>query len=133
GTHPSRFGDLTVGLTEGWWAFADHDLRPSYALLSREQWLDLLAEMGFRQATVLEPAGHDSQAFTRQAVIVAQGAAAKRSIPTEGNWLILADNNVGPALAVQLAGAFVATPGESFGQLGDNHFQLDPAEPAHFE
>ncbi len=50
GTVPQRFGDITVGLTEGWWRFADHDLRPSYPLISRAGWTQLLSEEGFEDA-----------------------------------------------------------------------------------
>ena len=47
-TAPQRWFDLTVGLTPGWWAFTDEELRPGYATLKREQWLKLLPECGFR-------------------------------------------------------------------------------------
>src|SRR5262249_4113287 len=29
GTRPQRWIDLSFGLTEGWWKFTDHELRPS--------------------------------------------------------------------------------------------------------
>ncbi|MGH8573041.1 MAG: methyltransferase, partial [Gammaproteobacteria bacterium] len=38
GTAPLRFIDLIFGLTEGWWHFADPDLRPAHPLLSAERW-----------------------------------------------------------------------------------------------
>lgn len=47
GVLPQRFGDLTVGLTEGWWSFSDTELRPDYALLNPERWLHLLGATGF--------------------------------------------------------------------------------------
>jgi len=50
GTGRQRWVDLTFGLTEGWWRFADTDLRPSYPLLSPQQWLDLLQAVGFAAA-----------------------------------------------------------------------------------
>jgi len=40
--------DLTVGFTEGWWRFADRDLRPDYALIGKQDWASLLSESGFR-------------------------------------------------------------------------------------
>ncbi|MBD2533570.1 polyketide synthase dehydratase domain-containing protein [Nostoc flagelliforme FACHB-838] len=46
-TAKSRMFDLIFGLTEGWWKFADTDLRPTYPLLSSYQWRSLLLEMGF--------------------------------------------------------------------------------------
>jgi acyl transferase domain-containing protein/acyl carrier protein len=46
-TRRPRFGDLTVGYTDGWWRFTDTARRPDYALLTRAQWLALFAEQGF--------------------------------------------------------------------------------------
>ncbi len=69
-TRPTRFGDLTVGLTDGWWAFADPDLRPDYALLPRERWLALLEESGFEEAIAV-PAAADG-VLAQQAVILAR-------------------------------------------------------------
>ena len=54
GTKPQAFGDLTVGMTEGWWRFRDSDLRSSYPLLSRDRWLKLLEEEHFT-AAALDP------------------------------------------------------------------------------
>ncbi|WP_027133348.1 SDR family NAD(P)-dependent oxidoreductase [Geminicoccus roseus] len=39
--------DLVFGLTEGWWRFADRDLRPNYPLLTEAGWSALLVEEGF--------------------------------------------------------------------------------------
>jgi hypothetical protein len=36
GAWPDRWLDLTFGLTDGWWRFADLDLRPQHPLLSVE-------------------------------------------------------------------------------------------------
>ena len=48
------FGTLTFGLLDGWWAFADPDLRLAGApLLSAMQWLNLLGEEGFVGARYL--------------------------------------------------------------------------------
>jgi malonyl CoA-acyl carrier protein transacylase/SAM-dependent methyltransferase len=46
-TRPTGLLDLTFGLTEGWWRFADHALRPDHALLSPMQWRDLLRNCHF--------------------------------------------------------------------------------------
>ena len=37
GTRPLRFGDLIVGLTDGWWKFKDTGLRPSHALMAKRE------------------------------------------------------------------------------------------------
>ena len=50
GTGPARWVDLIFGLTEGWWKFADTDLRPSHPLLSRARWISLLGEIGLGDA-----------------------------------------------------------------------------------
>src|SRR6185503_4106632 len=49
-TAARRWVDIVFGLTEGWWRFADQDLRPDHPLLSREAWSRLLQESGFDTA-----------------------------------------------------------------------------------
>jgi microcystin synthetase protein McyG len=68
-----RFGDLTVGMTEGWWRFADAQRRQSYPLMRRQQWLDLFSELGIRGAA-LEEDGPVRVLTERQTILVAQAA-----------------------------------------------------------
>ncbi len=49
GTGPRRLLDLIFGLTEGWWKFADLELRPQYPLLPPADWGRLLADEGFAE------------------------------------------------------------------------------------
>ena len=49
-TSARRWVDIVFGLTDGWWRFADKDLRPDHPLLSRESWSKLLREEGFETA-----------------------------------------------------------------------------------
>ena len=73
GTRPLAQLDLVFGATEGWWAFADHDLRPEHPLISGERWLSLLAEAGLVASTVVSEAG-------AQAVLCARRAPAPRVV-----------------------------------------------------
>ncbi len=66
-----RFGDLTVGMTEGWWRYTDAPRRQSYPLLHRRQWLTLFSEVGLRGAA-LEEDGPFSALTSRQTILVAQ-------------------------------------------------------------
>src|SRR5690606_27383910 len=38
GTRPEPWVDLTFGLTEGWWRFRDHPLRPDHPLIGGDDW-----------------------------------------------------------------------------------------------
>ena len=69
-----RFGDLTVGMTEGWWRYTDAPRRQSYPLLHRRQWLDLFSELGLRGAA-LEEDGPFRALTGRQTILVAQPGA----------------------------------------------------------
>jgi microcystin synthetase protein McyG len=71
GTAPQRFGDLTVGMTEGWWRFADAPRRRHYPLISRGSWLSLLSEAGF-QCVALEEEGPASTLTRQQTILIAQ-------------------------------------------------------------
>jgi len=91
GTARQRWIDLIFGLTEGWWRFTDHQLRPSYPLLSASQWQSLLQENGLTHATTLSNDPSSKASVLQQAVIVAQKAATSLSHRTGENWLIFAD------------------------------------------
>ena len=87
-TAPQAWFDLTVGLTEGWWCFEDHDLRPDYSTLGSERWRHLLVDCGFGAVAVV--AGDPAQrgAFGLNALLIAQAGAA----PEARDWLIYADS-----------------------------------------
>ena len=87
---PQRFGDLTVGLTPGWWSFTDHDLRRDYALLSTTAWLDLLESAGFVSPASL-PAEPDGRAvLVQQSVLVARAPTTTARAGQQDGWLVLA-------------------------------------------
>ncbi len=66
-----RFGDLTVGMTDGWWRYTDAPRRQSYPLISRQQWLDLFSELGLSGAA-LEEDGPFKVLRERQSLLIAQ-------------------------------------------------------------
>ena len=47
GTQPNRWGDLTFGLSEGWWRCRDTQLRRDYPLIGSSDWLNVLSDRGF--------------------------------------------------------------------------------------
>lgn len=87
GTAPQRFGDLTVGLLEGWWSFRDTNRR-SYALMPRSQWLSLLADEGF-ESPVAIPGDDAGPVLSQQAVFVARVPEDKELV--RRRWLIVPD------------------------------------------
>ena len=132
GTGPQRWVDLTFGMTEGWWRFADPDLRPSYALLSRQGWLELLSAAGFSRGVTV-PSGGGAENDLGQTVVLARGprpaAAAAAASPAAGRWLILGDRGgVGRSLAGRLE-----ERGESsvLVEPGGPH-AVDPTRPEDF-
>ncbi len=100
-TGKQRFSDLTVGMTEGWWAFTDKELRPSHALLSQGQWQQVLDEMGFIE-TVAVPGLERGGILSQQAVIVSRTAQRSTKIESDVPWLVLSD---GSGTGVKLAEA----------------------------
>lgn len=85
-TAPQRWFDLTVGLTSGWWAFSDLDLRPDYATLSRERWQALLRECGFAASAAAPTRPGAAGCLTLQSLLLARVAPA-----APGTWLLLDD------------------------------------------
>ncbi|WP_238845871.1 type I polyketide synthase [Nostoc edaphicum] len=97
GTRPSSWLDLIFGLTEGWWRFQDKDLRPTYPLISTQQWHNLLQVNGFTNVADITPNSVLPEVLAQQAVIVAQ------SDQESGEWLIITDySELGDAIAQQL-------------------------------
>ena len=140
GTAPLRFIDLIFGLTEGWWRFSDHELRPSHALLSATRWRELLEETGFKQAITLSSNLEEGGVFSRQAVVIAQ-ATDLRQDPAEKapeHWLVFADSGgIGRHLGMRLQSrgdiySFVF-PGKNFEQIAEREFRIDPNNPDDFQ
>jgi acyl transferase domain-containing protein/NADPH:quinone reductase-like Zn-dependent oxidoreductase/acyl carrier protein len=94
-TAPQRWFDLTVGLTEGWWAFTDTELRPDYPTLSRQRWLALLEECGFGAAAAL-PEGSPKGALGLQSLFLGRSERPART------WHIVGQGEVATALAERL-------------------------------
>jgi acyl transferase domain-containing protein/acyl carrier protein/predicted O-methyltransferase YrrM len=89
-TAPQRFGDVTVGLLDGWWAYTDLDRR-DYALMPRERWRAVLDDAGFAQQAVIVDAGAGAgPVLDQQAIFVAQLPASVVARSSE-RWLIVAD------------------------------------------
>ena len=114
GATQKRFGDLTVGLLEGWWAFTDTHRR-DYALMSREAWLDALRSAGFIAPSVIVDADAGT-VLAQQAIYVAQAPSAHEST-SRSRWLIVPDQT---GVAAHLA--------EALRQLGDDVIVLAARE-----
>ncbi len=108
GTAPQRFGDLTVGLTDGWWAFTDTQRR-SYALMPREEWIRLFNESGLEDVVAI-PGDNAGAALSQQAVFVARAnqspnapnAQSTHAAPSL-SWLIVGEpNHTADVIAQQL-------------------------------
>ena len=71
--------DLTVGFTNGWWRFTDQDLRPEYALIGREAWVQVLRECGFGEVALLPEQSTGVGVLDKQCLISA--VATKQEAP----------------------------------------------------
>ncbi|MCB0123857.1 MAG: methyltransferase, partial [Caldilineaceae bacterium] len=124
-TRPTRLVDLTFGLTDGWWRFAD--ARQEHPLVDEATWQDLLHANGFAGVAAVggQPVG--------QSVLVAQ--ADQTALPLQRPWLLFADRTgVATALADRLRhqgdAPILVYAGESRRQLDEHRYQiaLDKAE-----
>ena len=61
--------DLVFGMTPGWWAFEDTNLRKDHPMPDAEQWLRVLQDTGFASSLSSD---HSAAPFNRQAVVVAK-------------------------------------------------------------
>ncbi len=145
GTRPLRFGDLIVGLTDGWWRFTDTELRPSHALLSEGKWQALLADAGFTDV-VISPEGGQDGVLANQCLLLARGpriAAEETETPaasrtTSGRWMIFADRaglgeSLGRLLRSAAASCVTVVAGNRYECLGDASYQIDPRNIADYQ
>ena len=94
--------DLTFGLLDGWWRFADA-YRPDHALAAPTVWPRALTDAGFEEAQVLGTDASDGGLPLGPGIIVAQGPAEVVEAP--GVWVLAADSG---GVAAELAGALAA-------------------------
>ncbi len=139
GTCPLLWLDIIFGLTEGWWKFEDHDLRPSYPLLSASQWEHVLRENGFSQTTTLMPEYADLAMLSWQTVI----AARHNRLPEQADrdqpetWLMFSDTQgIGGHIAARLREqgdqCVLVYPGTAYHQKTDNEYFIQPTAAEDF-
>ncbi|HEX5633730.1 MAG TPA: KR domain-containing protein, partial [Gemmatimonadales bacterium] len=110
GTRAHRWVDVTFGLTEGWWRFADEDLRPAYPLLDPARWRALLEDVGFSSAASVY-GDAEGLGLGRQSILVAReplataAAAEPATAWPAGRLLVLGDGSGLGASVAALAGA----------------------------
>lgn len=131
-TAPQPWIDVTFGLTEGWWRFSDADLRPTYPLLGRQAWLDLLEEVDFIQTASIADPSEDGD----HALILAQAPADKQAGGSPGDWLVFADGGgAGLRIAEHLRGrgerCVLVHPGNTY-SFSDGVCVLPPHSPDAF-
>jgi microcystin synthetase protein McyG len=135
GTGPQQWLDLIFGTLEGWWRFADKDLRPAHPLISPKEWTRLLAHVGFEEAAVFPDEGE--QGLRKQCVIVARGPRAEVSCDVASEWLIFADKRGIADQLVELIAArgepyILVSAGETFAPVDVKNFEINPANPDDF-
>jgi NADPH:quinone reductase-like Zn-dependent oxidoreductase/SAM-dependent methyltransferase/acyl carrier protein len=144
GTRPLRFGDLIVGLTDGWWKFEDTELRPSHALMANGKWRTLLADSGFTDV-VISPEGEGDGVLGNQSLILCHGprlagvetatfADIKKS---RARWIVFADRGgLGESLRTLLqspsGNCVTVFAGCRYEALGGENYQIDPGSPDDF-
>ena len=93
--------DLTFGLLDGWWRFADA-YRPDHALAAPAVWRQALGAAGFEGARVLGADTFDGGRPLGPGIVMARGPSD--IAPPPGAWIIAPDRGeTGAALAAALA------------------------------
>jgi len=88
GTRPERWIDLTFGLTAGWWRF-DDSIRTNYPLLSRERWLELLADTGFEQTETVPTEDDGSTLLLTRRTMETLELPEPTKLKRPGKWLLI--------------------------------------------
>ena len=132
-TLPPHWVDLTFGMTDGWWSFSDHDLRPSYPLLSEATWRDFLPTAGFEGVQVFSDKATPQESGNSVVVGRAEQVDLEPHQPRveQGPWVVLADADGLAERYIALlgdaaAGSVVVTGGEAFEQFDEQRFRVRP-------
>ena len=136
GTGPQQWLDLIFGMIEGWWRFADKDLRPSHPLISQSKWTRLLERVGFEQAATLPDENEES--LLRQCVIIARGPRSEQAPVVASQWLIFGDRSGIAKQLIELIAAkgelhVLISTGNVFERIDAKHFKVNPANPDDFD
>ncbi|MEM6798540.1 MAG: SDR family NAD(P)-dependent oxidoreductase [Planctomycetota bacterium] len=89
GTTPTQWLDITFGMTEGWWRFTDHRLRPDYPLLGVDAWRDVLSRAGLSEFACESPVATSVGESPENAVMIATASASSVPVSVSGNYTIL--------------------------------------------
>jgi len=79
GVAPRRRIDLVFGLTDGWWRFEDHQLRPRHPLLGVDGWRRLAAAVGLEDFAAVTGSASESGAAAESAVLTMTAPAVEVS------------------------------------------------------
>jgi microcystin synthetase protein McyG len=132
-TRPQLWIDLTFGLTEGWWRFTDHDLRPDHPLLRRDQWIEVLDEVGLDEVQSVVTTGESQTTPPVQSLLLARSTegAADAVSSRPGSWIVFADREgLGDFLRDELQRldqrVISVSRGEAYRAVDTDHFTIDP-------
>ena len=96
-TAPQRWFDLTVGLTDGWWAFTDTDLRPRLRhAVARRRWLRAAPRLRLR-ARPKRCREATAQSRRARPAVAAAGRAPPAVDAAERHWLLACADRPGGA------------------------------------
>jgi NADPH:quinone reductase-like Zn-dependent oxidoreductase/SAM-dependent methyltransferase/acyl carrier protein len=84
-TGKQRWADITVGLLDGWWNFADHQVRPDYPSLENGAWRALLEKSGFGRVITIPESADQRSIFGRQELIIADRLTQHRRVAVVGD------------------------------------------------
>ncbi|MBX7043513.1 MAG: SDR family NAD(P)-dependent oxidoreductase, partial [Ignavibacteria bacterium] len=123
--------DLTFGMTEGWWRFADN-VRQGHPLLSEEKWKRVMENSGFENFTSLTHEDEDGKCYSGQNVIIAQrdneNAEHKRRVN-----VIISDTEQDVEMTKEIIGLFgetvTAVDSPEFVRISDTEFKAPLSSP----
>ena len=106
GVTRQRWVDLVFGLTDGWWKYADAELRGDYPLVSTSQWQAVLSQTGFGEFSTVPDQARPAALFHQAVMVARRIAEAPASSQVRRRWLIIRDE---AGLGAELAQRVQAT------------------------
>lgn len=125
--------DLVLGLTEGWWRFADLELRPEHALLGPDAWARALEAAGFEDPVVVGGEAAEG-AVLPQALVIGRAPRERRP----GCWAVFSrGSKLGDEVIAQLErhghACVRVSPGDRYDDSDPADVRIAPDSAADYE
>jgi acyl transferase domain-containing protein/phospholipid N-methyltransferase len=130
--------DLIFGLTEGWWRYTDHDVRPYHPLLFKKAWTKLISDVSFQSVECLSITLNDTDDNLTQSIFLAKKSPEEKIVNAAvDTYVIFAEeDNLSNDLSSLIKNKYECVrvyKSEKYKKINQNHYLLNPSQKSDFD